>query len=189
MLLKTMYVKRIAADLGIHRIRTRGKTVVMETNMELEAFDMLASAVSSDTLRASLSYERGRIEVCSLTLAQAFCVSFYCTPIVQCMSSFSHMKSILQKQKISYTLNRVKWIEKLCNNVTATISKRKDVCWGAGGETKQMKGLIGLPVDRQMERIFVCLAEMRNGLPSFVKYIWPTYTESCSRFADPQIGV
>jgi len=96
MLLKTMYVKRIAADLGIHRIRTRGKTVVMETNMELEAFDMLASAVSSDTLRASLSYERGRIE---------------------------------------------------------------------------MKGLIGLPVDRQMERIFVCLAEMRNGLPSFVKYI------------------
>jgi hypothetical protein len=108
MLLKTMYVKRIAADLGIHRIRTRGKTVVMETNMELEAFDMLASAVSSDTLRASLSYERGRIEVCSLTLAQAFCVSFYCTPIVQCMSSFSCMKSILQKQKISYTLNRVK---------------------------------------------------------------------------------
>jgi transcription-repair coupling factor (superfamily II helicase) len=104
MLLKTMYVKRIAADLGIHRIRTRGKTVVMETNMELEAFDMLASAVSSDTLRASLSYERGRIEVCSLTLAQAFCVSFYCTPIVQCMSSFSHMKSILQKQKISCTL-------------------------------------------------------------------------------------
>jgi hypothetical protein len=82
--------------------------------------------------------------------------------------------------KDQYTLNRVKWIEKPCNNVTATISKREDVCWGAGGESKQMKGLIGLPVDRQMERIFVCLAEMRNGLPSFVKYIWPTYTESCS---------
>jgi hypothetical protein len=42
---------------------------------------------------------------------------------------------------------------------------------GGWGEMKQMKGLIGLPVDRQMERIFVCLAEMRNGLPSFVKYI------------------
>jgi hypothetical protein len=55
--------------------------------------------------------------------------------------------------------------------VTGTISKREDVCWGAGVETKQMKGLIGLPVERQMERIFVCLAEMRNGLPSFVKYI------------------
>lgn len=40
---------------------------------------------------------------------------------------------------------------------------------------EQMKGLIGLPVERQMERIFGCLAEMRNGLPSFVKYIWQLF--------------
>lgn len=96
MLLKTMYVKRLAADLGIHRIRTRGKTVVMETHMESEAFEMLSCAITSNAIRDSLTFESGRIE---------------------------------------------------------------------------MKGLIGLPVERQLERVFGCLAEMRNGLPSFVKYI------------------
>ena len=96
MLLKTMYVKRLAADLGIHRIRTRGKTVVMETHMESEAFEMLSCAITSNSIRDSLTFESGRIE---------------------------------------------------------------------------MKGLIGLPVERQLERVFGCLAEMRNGLPSFVKYI------------------
>lgn len=96
LLLKTLYVKRLAADLGIHRIRTRGKTVVMETNMEPEAFDMLSVAITSNSVRDSLAYEPGKIE---------------------------------------------------------------------------MKGLIGLPVERQLERVFGCLAEMRNGLPSFVKYM------------------
>jgi transcription-repair coupling factor len=96
MLLKTLYVKRLAADLGIHRIRTRGKTVVMETNMEPEAFDMLSVAITSTSVQDSLSYAPGKIE---------------------------------------------------------------------------MKGLIGLPVERQLERVFGCLAEMRNGLPSFVKYM------------------
>ena len=96
MLLKTFYVKRLAADLGIHRIRTRGKTVVMETHMEPEAFEMLSVAITSPSVQDSLSFEPGKIE---------------------------------------------------------------------------MKGLIGLPVERQLERVFVCLAEMRNGLPSFVKYM------------------
>ncbi|KAG0586932.1 hypothetical protein KC19_2G128500 [Ceratodon purpureus] len=96
MLLKTLYVKRLAADLGIHRIRTRGKTVVMETNMEPEAYEMLSVAITSTSVQDSLAYEPGKIE---------------------------------------------------------------------------MKGLIGLPVERQLERVFGCLAEMRNGLPSFVKYM------------------
>jgi transcription-repair coupling factor len=96
LLLKTLYVKRLAADLGIHRIRTRGKTVVMETNMEPEAYEMLSVAIRSAAVRVSLVYEPGKIE---------------------------------------------------------------------------MKGLIGLPAERQLERVFGCLAEMRNGLPSFVKYM------------------
>jgi len=96
LLLKTLYVKRLAADLGIHRIRSRGKTVVMETHMEPEAYEMLSVAITSAAVRDSLAYETGKIE---------------------------------------------------------------------------MKGLIGLPVERQLERVFGCLAEMRNGLPSFVKYM------------------
>lgn len=62
MLLKTLYVKRLAADLGIHRIRTRGKTVVMDTKMEPEAYEMLSSAITTASVQDSLTYESGRIE-------------------------------------------------------------------------------------------------------------------------------
>lgn len=34
----------------------------------------------------------------------------------------------------------------------------------------QLQGLIGLPVERQMERILSCLVELRNGLPVFLRH-------------------
>ncbi|KAG6554268.1 hypothetical protein Mapa_004184 [Marchantia paleacea] len=96
MLLKMLYVRRMAADLGIHRIRIRGLSVIMETNMSSEAFEMIASSITSESVRSSLTFETGHIE---------------------------------------------------------------------------MQGLIGLPQERQLERVFCCLVDMVNSLPSFVKYI------------------
>ncbi|KAL3696739.1 hypothetical protein R1sor_010815 [Riccia sorocarpa] len=96
MLLKTLYVRRMAADLGIHRIRTRGLSVIMETEMSPEAFEMIAASVTSESVLSSLTYGSGQIE---------------------------------------------------------------------------MQGLIGLPQERQLERVFCCLVDMVNSLPSFVKYL------------------
>ncbi|BBN01417.1 transcription-repair coupling factor (superfamily II helicase) [Marchantia polymorpha subsp. ruderalis] len=96
MLLKMLYVRRMAADLGIHRIRIRGLSVIMETNMSSEAFEMIASSITSESVRSSLTFDTGHIE---------------------------------------------------------------------------MQGLIGLPQERQLERVFCCLVDMVNSLPSFVKYI------------------
>ncbi|KAL2643719.1 hypothetical protein R1flu_011306 [Riccia fluitans] len=96
MLLKMLYVRRMAADLGIHRIRTRGLSIIMETEMSPEAFEMIAASLTSESLLSSLTFESGHLE---------------------------------------------------------------------------MQGLIGLPQERQLERVFSCLVDMVNSLPSFVKYI------------------
>lgn len=63
MLLKMLYVRRMAADLGIHRIRIRGLSVIMETNMSSEAFEMIASSITSESVRSSLTFDTGHIEV------------------------------------------------------------------------------------------------------------------------------
>eukprot|EP00850_Spirogloea_muscicola_P012394 SM000080S22909 [mRNA] locus=s80:26269:33483:+ [translate_table: standard] len=118
MLLKTLYVRRIAADLGIGHISVKGKTIIMGTEMEDEAFEMLSNAMESDSLRGFLSYHDGRIE---------------------------------------------------------------------------LQGLIGLPPDRQLERVFSCLADMRNGLPSFIhlKDAWASLVAGgpSSLRAEPEEGV
>lgn len=63
MLLKMMYVRRMAADLGIHRIRMQGTSILMETDVTIEAFEMITSAIPSESIRSSLTFERGCIEV------------------------------------------------------------------------------------------------------------------------------
>ena len=61
-LLKKLYVKRMAADLGINRIYNSGKMVAMETNMSKNVFRLMSSMVS-DSLRSSLLFEHGQIKV------------------------------------------------------------------------------------------------------------------------------
>uniref|UniRef100_A0A7C9ERM8 DNA helicase n=1 Tax=Opuntia streptacantha TaxID=393608 RepID=A0A7C9ERM8_OPUST len=60
-LLKKLYVKRMAADLGINRIYNSGKMVAMETNMSKNVFRLMSSMVS-DSLRSSLLFEHGQIK-------------------------------------------------------------------------------------------------------------------------------
>ncbi|KAL5581490.1 hypothetical protein UlMin_013932 [Ulmus minor] len=61
-LLKKLYVRRMAADLGISRIYASGKMVVMETNMSKKVFKLITDSVVSDVHRNSLVYEGNQIK-------------------------------------------------------------------------------------------------------------------------------
>ncbi|KAL4577064.1 hypothetical protein LXL04_013165 [Taraxacum kok-saghyz] len=61
-LLKILYVKRMAADIGITRIYVTGKTVVMMTNMSQQVFKMITDAMMSDTHRNMLAFHSGEIK-------------------------------------------------------------------------------------------------------------------------------
>ncbi|CAI7806306.1 unnamed protein product [Closterium sp. NIES-54] len=64
LLFKHLFVRRMAADLGIYRIlqREQGTTIVMETAMKLPAFEILRDAVQQKVMREGLSFRSGRIE-------------------------------------------------------------------------------------------------------------------------------
>ncbi|PUZ45080.1 hypothetical protein GQ55_8G191500 [Panicum hallii var. hallii] len=56
LLLKKLYVRRMAADLGISRIYPSGKTIFMKTNMNKKVFRLMTEAMTSETHRNSLSF-------------------------------------------------------------------------------------------------------------------------------------
>lgn len=62
-LLKKLYVRRMAADLGINRIYTSGRIVGMETNMTKSVFRLIQDSMVSDVLRTALIFENGQIKV------------------------------------------------------------------------------------------------------------------------------
>lgn len=62
-LLKKLYVRRMAADLGITRIYASGKMVGMETRMSKKVFRLITDSMASDMHRNSLVFEDGLIKV------------------------------------------------------------------------------------------------------------------------------
>lgn len=62
-LLKKLYVRRMAADLGISRIYASGKTVGMKTNMTKQVFKLMTDSMVSDMHKNSLVYEGDHIKV------------------------------------------------------------------------------------------------------------------------------
>ncbi|KAB2064637.1 hypothetical protein ES319_A09G033800v1 [Gossypium barbadense] len=60
-LLKKLYVRRMAADLGINRIYASGKMVGMETRMSKRVFKLMTDSMISDVHRNSLIFEGGQI--------------------------------------------------------------------------------------------------------------------------------
>lgn len=61
-LLKKLYVRRMAADLGITRIYASGKMVGMETRMSKKVFRLITDSMASDMHRNSLVFEDGLIK-------------------------------------------------------------------------------------------------------------------------------
>ncbi|KAJ4830137.1 hypothetical protein Tsubulata_037900, partial [Turnera subulata] len=65
-LLKKLYVRRMAADLGINRIYASGKMVGLKTNMSKKVFDLMVDSMTSDAHRNALVYDGEQIKVCLL---------------------------------------------------------------------------------------------------------------------------
>lgn len=61
-LLKKLYVRRMAADLGVSRIYASGKMVGMITNMSKKVYKMITDSMTSDMHRNSLVFENGQIK-------------------------------------------------------------------------------------------------------------------------------
>lgn len=61
-LLKKLYVRRMAADLGITRIYASGKRVGMETNMSRKVFKLITDSMASNIHRNSLVMEDDQIK-------------------------------------------------------------------------------------------------------------------------------
>ncbi|KAK8644091.1 hypothetical protein V6N13_123407 [Hibiscus sabdariffa] len=65
-LLKKLYVRRMAADLGICRIYASGKMVGMKTNMSKRVFKLMTDSMISDVHRNSLVFEGDQIREYSI---------------------------------------------------------------------------------------------------------------------------
>jgi len=63
-LLKKLYVRRMAADLGINKIYTSGKMVGMITNMSKKVFKIMTESMTSDIHRNCLVFTGKEIKVC-----------------------------------------------------------------------------------------------------------------------------
>lgn len=66
-LLKKLYVRRMAADLGITKMYASGKVVHMKTNMRKNVFKMMLDSMASEMHRTSLVFEDGTIKVRTLS--------------------------------------------------------------------------------------------------------------------------
>lgn len=75
-LLKKLYVKRMAADLGITRIYASGKTVIMETKMSKRVFKLITDSMASDIIKNSLVFVENQIKVLTIFSFQPF--PFHC---------------------------------------------------------------------------------------------------------------
>ncbi|WOL00477.1 ATP-dependent DNA helicase, chloroplastic [Canna indica] len=62
LLLKKLYVRRMAADLGISKIYSSGKTVVMTTNMSKKVFKLMTDSMASDIHRNCLVFTGNAIK-------------------------------------------------------------------------------------------------------------------------------
>ena len=63
LLLKKLYVRRMAADLGISWIYPSGKKIFMKTNMNKKVFRLMTEAMTSETHRNSLLFVGKEIKV------------------------------------------------------------------------------------------------------------------------------
>ncbi|XP_042014446.1 ATP-dependent DNA helicase At3g02060, chloroplastic-like isoform X1 [Salvia splendens] len=61
-LLKKLYVRRMAADLGITTVYASGKMVQMKTNMSKKVFKLMMDSMTSEVHRNSLVFEYGSIK-------------------------------------------------------------------------------------------------------------------------------
>ncbi|KAF6166140.1 hypothetical protein GIB67_023850 [Kingdonia uniflora] len=101
-LLKKLYVRRMAADLGITRIFTSGKTVGMTTNMTKKVFNLMMESMRSDVHRNSLVLEESHIKRGKVWIMQLFDVT--------CLSLVAKMEEIEVPLSVDLQVEECKFI-------------------------------------------------------------------------------
>lgn len=94
LILKKLYIRRMAADLGISRIYTYGKMVIMETNMSKRVFKLMAESMTSELHRNCLSFTGTEIRAELLLELQREQLLNW---VFQCLSELYSSLSVLVK--------------------------------------------------------------------------------------------
>ncbi|WVZ08688.1 hypothetical protein V8G54_022034 [Vigna mungo] len=139
-LLKKLYLRRMAADLGITRIYTLGKMIFMKTNMSKKVFKLMIQSMASDLHRNSLLLEGDQIK-----------------------------KAELEKL-VDVESGTLVWDLGLVEVQGKNGEWDGDVMEAHKAELEAAELLLELPKEQLLNWIFQCLAELHASLPSFIKY-------------------
>ncbi|MCO5580681.1 hypothetical protein L7F22_034551 [Adiantum nelumboides] len=90
-ILQAVYIRRIAADVGIHHIWVQGKTVVMESDMSETVFNILKEGITCESLLSSMKFKQGMIEIeLLIELSQTRLIGRIFASMVQLRKGLSH---------------------------------------------------------------------------------------------------
>ncbi|KAI5072409.1 hypothetical protein GOP47_0012515 [Adiantum capillus-veneris] len=90
-LLQAVYIRRIAADVGIHHIWVQGKTIVMESDMSETVFNILKEGITSESLLSSMTFKQGIIEIeLLIKLSQTRLIGRIFASMVELRKGLSH---------------------------------------------------------------------------------------------------
>jgi len=104
LILKKLYLRRMAADIGVTRIYSSGKTVFMKTNMNKKVFKMMTESMTSDIYKDSLVLEGDQIKVTFSFRFSISLVSDHRLSLVFCLSIlFRHKILFFHLQRHYYT--------------------------------------------------------------------------------------
>ncbi|KAL9397662.1 hypothetical protein Peur_011915 [Populus x canadensis] len=104
-LLKKLYIRRMAADIGITRIYASGKMVGMETNMCEKVFKLMADSMSSDIHRNSLVFDGNQIK--KLYYIQVMAGGWDCTEDTWVYNGWIKLFSPLQSSFLTEKTQRI----------------------------------------------------------------------------------
>lgn len=95
-LLKKLYVKRMAADIGVTRIYSTGKLVFMKTNISKKVFQLMTESMASDLHRNSLVLEGNQIKVELINLYWFFPLLYAFIIRILIFNAFPHKDYLVQ---------------------------------------------------------------------------------------------
>lgn len=151
-LLKKLYVRRMAADIGITKIYASGKMVFMKTVMNKQVFKLITDSVVSDVHRNSLVFEGDQIKVITY-------------PYHHLLFRFDIMLVWKTKPAISFQFLSTSFLIISVFPQFSHMSSEFLVFL-----VLQAELLLELPREQLLNWIFQCLAELHASLPSLIKY-------------------
>nr|ABD33156.2 HMG-I and HMG-Y, DNA-binding, putative [Medicago truncatula] len=151
LILKKLYLRRMAADIGVTRIYSSGKTVFMKTNMNKKVFKMMTESMTSDIYKDSLVLEGDQIKCEHAQSATYKPFDRDLAVRFQCKFLF------LFKPKIPSLIFGF-------SDLDRTVEMWRTAC------THEAELLLELPKEQLLNWIFNCMAELHASLAALIKY-------------------